>query len=229
MQTKPDTPTLRLRTLITADALERMAPELEAAFHARLLANRVRGGVEQRLQASERQMQQAFARAPRIHAVMVWSSVIGLVTALAFAMRGGLLVHGVRLDLVCLVFFGLIFALLVLVPRVISWQQRPWEWLWRTLARRLATQQLKSARTLAPFEAQYDIDDTGADRRTVTYTRITKAAATVRWTHTVAGPGIFGDGYSVFFEPSPSMHCVLLLHARDARFEEMFAQCPPPR
>ena len=122
MQTKPHPPLLRLRTLITTEALERMAPELEAAFHARLLANRVRGGVEQRLQASERQMQQAFAQAPRLHAVMVWGSVIGLVTALAFAASGGLLVHGVRLDLVCLVFSGLIFALLVLVQRVIRWQ-----------------------------------------------------------------------------------------------------------
>lgn len=219
---------MRLRTLIDAAALERMAPELEAHFHARLLANRVRGGVEQRLRASERQMQQAFTQSPRLHAVMVWSSVIGLATALAFAVGGGLLVHGVRLDLVCLAFFGLIFALLVLVPRVISWQQQPWEWLWRTLARRLATQQLKSARALAPFEAQYDIEDTGAEGKRVTYTRITKAAATVRWTRTVAGPGIFGDGYSLFFEPSPSMRCVLL-HARDARLEEMFAQCPPPR
>ena len=229
MQTKPDTPTLRLRTLITADALERMAPDLEAHFHTRLLANRVRGGVEQRLQASERQMQQAFTQSPRLHAVMVWSSVIGLATALAFAVGGGLLVHGVRLDIICMAFFGLIFALLVLVPRVIRWQQQPWEWLWRTLARRLASQQLKSARALAPFEAQYDIEDTGAEGKQLTYTRITKAAATVRWTRTVAGPGIFGDGYSLFFEPSPSMRCVLLLHARDARLEEMFAQCPPPR
>ena len=220
---------MRLRTLIDAAALERMAPELEAHFHARLLANRVRGGVEQRLRASERQMQQAFTQSPRLHAVMVWSSLIGLATALAFAVGGGLLVHGVRLDLVCLAFFGLIFALLVLVPRVISWQQQPWEWLWRTLARRLAAQQLKSARALAPFEAQYDIEDTGAEVKQVAYTRITKAAATVRWTRTVAGPGIFGDGYSLFFEPSPSIRCVLLLHARDARLEEMFAQCPPPR
>ena len=54
MQTKPDIPTLQLRTLIHAAALERMAPELEEVFLARLLANRVRGGVEQRLQASER-------------------------------------------------------------------------------------------------------------------------------------------------------------------------------
>lgn len=229
MQTTPDHPPLRLRTLIDAAALERMAPDLEAHFHARLLANRVRGGVDQRLQASERQMQLAFARAPKVHAVMIWSSVIGLVTALAFALSGGLLVHGVRLDLVCLGFFGLIFALLVLVPRVVSWQQQPWEWLWRTLARRLVNQQLKSARALAPFEAQYDIDDIDGDARQVTYTRITKAAATVRWTRTLAGPGIFGNGYSLFFEPSPSMHCVLLLHARDARLEEMFAQCPPPR
>lgn len=220
---------MRLRTLIDAAALERMAPELEAHFHARLLANRVRGGVEQRLQASDRQMRQAFTQSPRLHAVMVWSSVIGLATALAFAVGGGLLVHGVRLDLVCLAFFGLIFALLVLVPRVISWQQQPWEWLWRTLARRLAAQQLKSARALAPFEAQYDIEDTGAEVKQVAYTRITKAAATLRWTRMVAGPGIFGDGYSLFFEPSPSMRCVLLLHARDARLEEMFAQCPPPR
>lgn len=220
---------MRLRTLIDAAALERMAPELEAHFHARLLANRVRGGVEQRLQASERQMRQAFTQSPRLHAVMVWSSVIGLATALAFAVGGGLLVHGIRLDLVCLAFFGLIFALLVLVPRVISWQQQPWEWLWRTLARRLAAQQLKSARALAPFEAQYDIEDTGAEVKQVAYTRLTKAAATVRWTRTVAGPGIFGDSYSLFFEPSPSMRCVLLLHARDARLEEMFAQCPPPR
>ncbi|UQV43590.1 hypothetical protein KIV45_16735 [Janthinobacterium lividum] len=206
-----------------------MAPELEAAFHARLLANRVRGGIEQRLQASEREIQQAFAQSPRLHAVMVWSSVIGLVMALAFAASGGLLVHGVRLDLVCLFFSGLIFALLVLVPRVISWQQLPWEWLWRTLARRLVTQQLKSARALAPFEAQYDIDAIGDEGKTITYTRITKSTTTVRWTRTLAGPAIFGNSYSLFFEPAPSMHCVLLLHARDARFEEMFAQCPPPR
>lgn len=229
MQTKPHPPLLRLRTLITTEALERMAPELEAAFHARLLANRVRGGVEQRLQASERQMQQAFAQAPRLHAVMVWGSVIGLVTALAFAASGGLLVHGVRLDLVSLVFSGLIFALLVLVQRVIRWQQLPWEWLWRTLARRLVTQQLKSARALAPFEAQYDIDDLGDKGKTVTYTRITKSTTTVRWTRTLAGPAIFGNSYSLFFEPAPSMHSVLLLHARDARLEEMFTQCPPPR
>ena len=229
MQTQPDHPSLRLRTLIDAATLESLAPELEAHFHARLLANRVRGGVDQRLQTSERQMQQAFARAPRVIAAMVWSSVIGLVTAVAFAVSGGLLVHGVRLDLVCLVFFGLLFVLLVLVPRVVSWQQQPWEWLWRTLARRLVNQQLKNARALAPFEAQYDIDDIDGDARQLTYTRITKTAATVRWTRTLAGPGIFGNGYSLFFEPSPSMHCVLLLHARDARLEAMFAQCPPPR
>lgn len=224
MQTKPDPATLRLRTLIDADALDRMTPELEAAFYDRLLANRVRGGVEERLQASERQMQQAFAQSPLLHAVVVWSSVIGLVTALAFAAGGGLLVHGVRLDLACIAFFGLIFALLVLLPRVITWQQRPWESLWRTMARRLVARQLKNVRALAPFEAQYDVDD-----RTITYTRITKADTTVRWTRTLAGPGIFGNGYSLFFEPAPSMQCVLLLHAPHARFEELFAQCPPPR
>lgn len=229
MQTNPHHPLLRLRTLITTDALERMAPELEAVFYARLLANRVRGGVDERLQASERQMQQAFAQAPILHAVMVWGSVIGLVMALAFAASGGLLVQGVRLDLVWLVFSGLIFVLLVLVPRVISWQQRPWEWFWRTLARRLVTQQLKSARALAPFETQYDIDDIGDEGGTVTYTRITKSTTTVRWTRTLTGPAIFGNSYSLFFEPAPSMRCVLLLHARDARLEEIFAQCPPPR
>ena len=91
------------------------------------------------------------------------------------------------------------------------------------MARRLVARQPKNARALAPFEAQYDVDD-----RTITYTRITNAAATVRWTRTLAGPGIYGNGYSLFFEPAPSMHCVLL-HAPDARFEKLFAQCPPPR
>ncbi|MCC7705069.1 hypothetical protein IGS59_22760 [Janthinobacterium sp. GW460P] len=224
MQAHPDHPSLRLRTLIDAAALERMAPELEALFHARLLANRVRGGVEQRLQASQRQMQQAFAQSPRLHAVMVWGSVMGLAIAMAFAASGGLLVHGYRLDMACIALFGAILALLVLLPRVIVWQQQPWEWLWRSLARRLVARQLKNARALAPFEAQYDIDG-----RTVTYTRITPASATVRWTRTLAEPGTFGNGYTVFFEPAPSMHCVLLLHAPDARFEALWAQCPPPR
>ena len=122
MQTKPDTPTLQLRTLITTDALERMAPELEAAFHARLLANRVRGGVEERLRASERQMQQAFAQSPTLHAVIVWGSGIGLLIALAFAANGGLLLHGYRLDLACIALFGTLLVLLVLLPRVITWQ-----------------------------------------------------------------------------------------------------------
>lgn len=224
MPTKPHTPTLQLRTLIDTAALERMAPELEEVFLARLLENRVRGGVEQRLQASERQMQQAFAQSPRLHAVMVWSSVIGLVTALAFAASGGLLLRGYRFDIVCLGFFGLIFALLVLVPRVITWQQQPWEWLWRTIARRIVAKQLKVARALAPFEAQYDMDG-----QTITYTRITAACATVRWTRTLAGPALFGNGYTLFLEPAPSLQCVLLLHAPDAHFKELFSQCPPPR
>lgn len=224
MHTTPDTPTLQLRTLIDTAALERMAPELEEAFHARLLANRVRGGVEQRLQASERQMLEAFARSPGLHAFIVWGSAIGLLIALAFAVNGGLLLHGYRLDLACIALFGTLLALLVLVPRIITWQQRPWEWLWRSIARRIVARQLKSARALAPFEAQYDIEG-----KQVTYTRITKAASTVRWSRTLAGPGIFGDGYSLFFEPAPSMKCVLLLHAPDARFEQLFAQCPPPR
>ena len=229
MQANPDHPTLRLRTLIDADALERIAPELEAHFHARLLANRVRGGVEQRLQASQRQMQQAFAQSPRLHAAMVWGSVIGLAIAMAFALAGGLDLHGYRLDIACMVLFGAILVLLVCVPRIVVWQQQPWEWLWRTLARRLVTRQLKSARALAPFEAQYDINDIDGDSKTVTYTRITPASATVRWTHTLAGPGIFGNGYSLFFAPAPSLQCVLLLHPPDARFEALWAQCPPPR
>lgn len=224
MQTKPHTPTLQLRTLVDAAALERMAPELEAAFHARLLENRVRGGVEQRLQASERQMLEAFARSPGLHALIVWGSTVGLLIALAFAVNGGLLLHGYRLDLVCIALFGTLLTLLVLVPRVITWQQRPWEWLWRSIARRIVARQLKSARALAPFEAQYDIEG-----RQVTYTRITKAATTVRWTRTLTGPGIFGNGYTLFFEPAPSLQCVLLLHAPDARVEQLFAQCPPPR
>lgn len=224
MHTKPDTSTLQLRTLITADALERMAPELEEVFLARLLANRVRGGVEQRLQASERQMLEAFARSPRLHAFIVWGSAIGLLIALAFAMTGGLLLHGYRFDLACIALFGTLLALLVLVPRVIVWQRQPWEGLWRTMARRIVARQLKNARTLAPFEAQYDIAD-----KVVTYTRITTACTTVRWTRTLAGPGIFGNGYTLFLEPAPSLQCVLLLHAPDARFEQLFAQCPPPR
>lgn len=217
-------PVLRLRTLIDASALERIAPELEAAFHARLLANRVRGGVERRLQESELKMQQAFAQAPRLHVMMVWGSAIGLLIALAFAASGGLWLHGYRLDIVCMVFFGLIFGLLALLPRIIIWQQRPWEWLWRSMARRLVDRQLKSARALAPFEAQYELDG-----NVVTYTRITKTASTVRWSRSLTGPGIFGNGYSLFFDPAPSMQCVLLLHAPDARLAALLAQCPPPR
>lgn len=217
-------PVLRLRTLIDASALERIAPELEAAFHARLLANRVRGGVERRLQESELKMQQAFAQAPRLHVMMVRGSAIGLLIALAFAASGGLWLHGYRLDIVCMVFFGLIFGLLALLPRIITWQQRPWEWLWRSMARRLVDRQLKSARALAPFEAQYELDG-----NVVTYTRITKTASTVRWSRSLTGPGIFGNGYSLFFDPAPSMQCVLLLHAPDARLAALLAQCPPPR
>jgi len=217
-------PVLRLNTLIEASALERITPELEAIFHARLLANRVRGGVEQRLRESELKMQTAFAQAPRVHIVMVWGSAIGLLIALAFAATGGLWLHGYRLDIICMVFFGLIFALLALLPRVITWQQQPWEWLWRSMARRLVARQLKSARALAPFEAQYDFDG-----KVVTYTRITRTSSMVRWSRTLSRPGIFGNGYSVFFEPAPSMQCVLLLHAPDSRLEALLAQCPPPR
>ena len=224
MQTKPDIPTLQLRTLIDAAALERMAPELEEVFLARLLANRVRGGVEQRLQASERQMHEAFARSPRLHALTVWASGLGLLIALAFAARGGLVLRGHRLDIIFLGFFGVILALLVLLPRVIVWQRQPWEKLWRAIARRIVNKQLKSARALAPFEAQYDFDG-----RQVTYTRITRASSMVRWTRILAEPGIFGNGYTLFLDPAPSLKCVLLLHAPDARFEQMFAQCPPPR
>ena len=224
MPTKPDTPTLRLRTLIDAAALDRMAPELEQIFLARLLENRLRGGVEQRLQASERQMHEAFARSPRLHAVIVWGSAIGLPIALAFAANGGLLLHGYRLDLACMALFATLLVLLVLVPRVIVWQRQPWQRLWRAIARRIAARQLNSARALAPFEAQYDIDD-----NVVTYTRITAASTTVRWTRTLAGPAIFGNGYTLFLEPAPSLQCVLLLHAPDARFAQRFAQCPPPR
>lgn len=226
MQTKPDTRTLQLRTLIDAAALERMAPELELVFYARLLENRVRGGVEQRLQASERQMHEAFTRSPKLHAIIVWGSAIGLLIALAFAVNGGLLLHGYRFDLACIALFATLLALLVLVPRVIVWQRQPWEGLWRAIARRLAARQLKSARALAPFEAQYDID---GDGKTITYTRITAASSTVRWTRTLAGPAIFGNGYTLFLEPAPSLQCVLLLHAPDARLEALFAQCPPPR
>lgn len=224
MPTKPDTPTLRLRTLIDAAAIDRMAPELEQIFLARLLENRLRGGVEQRLQASERQMHEAFARSPRLHAVIVWGSAIGLPIALAFAANGGLLLHGYRLDLACMALFATLLVLLVLVPRVIVWQRQPWQRLWRAIARRIAARQLNSARALAPFEAQYDIDD-----NVVTYTRITAASTTVRWTRTLAGPAIFGNGYTLFLEPAPSLQCVLLLHAPDARFAQRFAQCPPPR
>ncbi|WP_426077512.1 hypothetical protein [Janthinobacterium sp. PSPC3-1] len=224
MQTKPDIPTLQLRTLIDAAALERMAPELEEVFLARLLANRVRGGVEQRLQASERQMHEAFARSPRLHALTVWASGLGLLIALAFAARGGLVLRGHRLDIIFLGFFGVILALLVLLPRVIVWQRQPWEKLWRAIARRIVNKQLKSARALAPFEAQYDFDG-----RQVTYTRITRASSMVRWTRILAEQGIFGNGYTLFLDPAPSLKCVLLLHAPDARFEQMFAQCPPPR
>ena len=224
MQTNPDTPPLRLRTLIDAAALDRMAPELEQVFLARLLENRLRGGVEQRLQASERQMHEAFARSPRLHLFIVWGSAIGLPIALAFAVNGGLLLHGYRVDLACMALFATLLALLVLVPRVIVWQRQPWERLWRAIARRIAARQLNSARALAPFEAQYDIDD-----NVVTYTRITAASTTVRWTRTLAGPAIFGSGYTLFLEPAPSLHCVLLLHAPDARFKQRFAQCPPPR
>ncbi|WP_308921611.1 hypothetical protein [Janthinobacterium sp. J1-1] len=224
MQTKPDIPTLQLRTLIDAAALERMAPELEEVFLARLLANRVRGGVEQRLQASERQMHEAFARSPRLHALTVWASGLGLLIALAFAARGGLVLRGHRLDIIFLGFFGVILALLVLLPRVIVWQRQPWEKLWRAIARRIVNKQLKSARALAPFEAQYDFDG-----RQVTYTRITRASSMVRWTRILAEPGIFGNGYTLFLDPAPSLKCVLLLHAPDARLEQLFAQCPPPR
>lgn len=224
MHTKPNTPPLQLRTLIDTAALERMAPELEEVFLARLLANRVRGGVEQRLQASERQMHEAFTRSPKLHAFIVWGSAIGLLIALAFAVNGGLLLHGYRFDLACIALFGTLLTLLVLVPRVIVWQRQPWEVLWRSIARRLASRQLKSARALAPFEAQYDIDG-----KTITYTRITAASSTVRWTRTLEGPAIFGNGYTLFLEPAPSLQCVLLLHAPDARFEALFAQCPPPR
>lgn len=224
MQTNPDTPPLRLRTLIDAAALDRMAPELEQVFLARLLENRLRGGVEQRLQASERQMHEAFARSPRLHLFIVWGSAIGLPIALAFAVNGGLLLHGYRFDLACMALFATLLALLVLVPRVIVWQRQPWERLWRAIARRIAARQLNSARALAPFEAQYDIND-----NVVTYTRITAASTTVRWTRTLAGPAIFGNGYTLFLEPAPSLQCVLLLHAPDARFAQRFAQCPPPR
>ena len=224
MPTKPDTLTLRLRTLIDAAALDRMAPELEEIFLARLLENRVRGGVEQRLQASERQMLDAFARSPRLHILIVWGSAIGLLIALAFAVNGGLLLHGYRLDLACMALFATLLVLLVLVPRVIVWQRQPWQRLWRAIARRIAARQLNSARALAPFEAQYDIAD-----NVVTYTRITAASTTVRWTRTLAGPAIFGNGYTLFLEPAPSLQCVLLLHAPDARFAQRFAQCPPPR
>ena len=224
MPTKPDTPTLRLRTLIDAAAIDRMAPELEQIFLARLLENRLRGGVEQRLQASERQMHEAFARSPRLHCFIVWGSAIGLPIALAFAANGGLLLHGYRLDLACMALFATLLVLLVLLPRVIVWQRQPWQRLWRAIARRIAARQLNSARALAPFEAQYDIDD-----NVVTYTRITAASTTVRWTRTLAGPAIFGNGYTLFLEPAPSLQCVLLLHAPDARFAQRFAQCPPPR
>ena len=224
MPTKPDTPTLRLRTLIDAAAIDRMAPELEQIFLARLLENRLRGGVEQRLQASERQMHEAFARSPRLHAVIVWGSAIGLPIALAFAANGGMLLHGYRLDLACMALFATLLVLLVLLPRVIVWQRQPWQRLWRAIARRIAARQLNSARALAPFEAQYDIDD-----NVVTYTRITAASTTVRWTRTLAGPAVFGNGYTLFLEPAPSLQCVLLLHAPDARFAQRFPQCPPPR
>ena len=224
MPTKPDTPTLRLRTLIDAAAIDRMAPELEQIFLARLLENRLRGGVEQRLQASERQMHEAFARSPRLHAVIVWGSAIGLPIALAFAANGGLLLHGYRLDLACMALFATLLVLLVLLPRVIVWQRQPWQRLWRAIARRIAARQLNSARALAPFEAQYDIDD-----NVVTYTRITAASTTVRWTRTLAGPAVLGNGYTLFLEPAPSLQCVLLLHAPDARFAQRFPQCPPPR
>lgn len=229
MQTNPAIPLLRLRTLIEAAALERMAPELEEVFLARLLENRVRGGVEQRLQASERQMHEAFARSPRLHALIVWGSAIGLMIALAFAVSGGLLLHGYRFDLACMALFATLLALLVLLPRVIAWQRQPWEGLWRAIARRIVNKQLKSARALAPFEAQYDIDDINGGGRQVTYTRITKASSTVRWTRILAVPGIFGNGYTLFLDPAPSLRCVLLLHAPDARLEQLFAQCPPPR
>lgn len=224
MHTKPDTPTLQLRTLIDTAALERMAPELEQVFLARLLENRGRGGVEQRLQASERQMLEAFARSPRLHILIVWGSAIGLLIALAFAVNGGLLLHGYRFDLACIALFGTLLALLVLVPRVIVWQRQPWEGLWRAIARRIVARQLKAARALTPFEAQYDMDG-----QTITYTRITAGCATVRWTRTLAGPALFGNGYTLFLEPAPSLRCVLLLHAPDARFKELFSQCPPPR
>ncbi|WP_338764220.1 hypothetical protein [Massilia sp. METH4] len=218
----PGQPPLRLRSTIDAPTLERVRIGLEAVLFARMHGARPRTATTDEPADTAEAMARGNMPPSKILVFLRRCGLLGLMVALAFTASGGLEWDGYRLDLILASYFIAGLALSLLLPRIAAgaraWRPERWTWPRKTLARRLAARALERSRAMAPFVAQYDIDDA-----IVTYTRIKGDDSRVEWTRPLAGWYAQGDGFTVLFEDTASLKSVVILHERSARFDELLA------
>lgn len=219
-------PAWELCSTIDAARLEQVQAALTDAISA-MLASRQRTKAPEKLLAALEAYQAGTARLrPWAMAAFPWLCVVGLVLALAFCIGGGITWHGYRVDLILALYFGAGLALLrplrrlyVRPVRPVTWRPPQWTWLWKWLARGISARMLRAARRTAPFDARYVFADT-----TVTYTRVTPAAATLVWQRTLQGWRVSGTGFTLVLNKPKTFQGVIILHEPSARLDAWLAE-----
>jgi hypothetical protein len=219
-------PTWELCSTLDAARLEQVHNALVDAISTILMRGRANQAPGKLIAALDAYRVRTQGLRGRVVSVLPWLCVAGLVLALAFAISGGIMWGGYRIDLFFALYFGAALALVWPLRRLEAWHQqlpgrRPpqWPWLWKALARRISARMLRAARHAAPFEARYVFAG-----QTVTYARVTPAGADVIWQRTLQGWRVSGTGFTLVLKSRRSLQGVLILHEPSAHLDTWLAR-----
>lgn len=185
---------LQLTTLITPAFIEALDVELQQMLHGRFKALR------------ERMM--PAKTAARLTTVVKYLSIAGLCLCVLLFALGGMLFHGIRVEVAFAVFFLVMLVLHWDKNKRIAKNEKFFGPYWNWLARNSANRMLKVAKAAAPFNAEYHFLGNIAS-----YHRVSSAGKVLAWTREMRHVYLPGQHISLLFKKQTSIYpYAIILH-----------------
>lgn len=185
---------LQLTTLITPAFIEALDVELQQMLHGRFKALR------QRMMPAK--------TAARLTTVVKYLSIAGLCLCVLLFALGGMLFHGIRVEVAFAVFFLVMLVLHWDKNKRIAKNEKFFGPYWNWLARNSTNRMLKVAKAAAPFNAEYHFRGNMAS-----YHRVGSAGKILAWKREMRHVYLPGQHVSLLFKKQTSIYpYAIILH-----------------
>ncbi|PXX41454.1 hypothetical protein [Undibacterium pigrum] len=185
---------LQLNTHITPAFIARLDVELQQLLHGRFKALR------QRMMPAK--------TAARLTTIVKYLSIAGLCLCVLLFALGGLLFHGIRLEVAFAVFFLIMLVLHWDKNKRIAKNEKFFGPYWNWLARNSTNRMLKVAKAAAPFNAEYHFQGNIAS-----YYRVGSAGKVLAWKREMRHFYLPGQHVSLLFKKQTSIYpYAIILH-----------------